>query len=173
MGSAVMTTLGSGTFTASTASGDNGSGLSLFEFYDSGDETTAPLVRNISLRGQTAPGAWVLTAGFVLGGNGPLRILIRGLGPALAQFGLADAVSDPRLALYVGGLTTPLAENEDWAGGAEVTEAARRVGAFALPASSRDAALVAVLEPGAYSVQLTTAVNATGTGMVEIYVLDF
>jgi hypothetical protein len=166
-GSAVTASIGTGTFMATTTSGDGGSGLSLFEFYDTGGEASAPLVRNISLRGQTGPGALVLTAGFVLRGNGPLRLLIRGLGPALVQFGVGDAVADPRLALYGSGLNTPLLENDDWAG-----EAARQAGAFALPTGSRDAALVATLEAGVYSAQLLAAGSATGTGMIEIFVLE-
>jgi hypothetical protein len=129
-------------------------------------------VRNISLRGQTGPGALVLTAGFVLRGNGPLRLLIRGLGPALVQFGVGDAVADPRLALYGSGLNTPLLENDDWAGEAALGEAARQVGAFTLPADSRDAAVIATLEAGVYAAQLIAPGGTTGTGMIEIFVLE-
>jgi hypothetical protein len=40
-----------------------------------------------------------------------------------------------------------------------------------LPAGSRDAAVLLALEPGAYTVQLTSVSGATGTAMIEIYVV--
>jgi hypothetical protein len=64
-----------------------------------------------------------------------------------------------------------LAGNDGWAGSAEAATAALRAGAFALPPTSRDAALVVSLAPGSYTVQLTGAGNSSGTGLIEIYAL--
>ena len=44
-----------------------------------------------------------------------------------------------------------------------------RVGAFSLTSGSADAALVATLPPGAYTVGIRGAGTSTGIGMVEIY----
>ena len=41
-----------------------------------------------------------LVLGFVLRGSGQRTLLMRGAGPALAQFHVASPLPDPRLALY-------------------------------------------------------------------------
>ena len=46
---------------------------------------------------------------------------------------------------------------------------ARQTGAFPLKPDSADAALLATLEPGAYSVIISGADNGTGNFLVEIY----
>jgi hypothetical protein len=170
LGSALAPSLSSGSYTAATSSGDGQSGLSLFEFYDTGTGSVPPLVRNLSIRGQTAPGAAALTAGFVLSGNGPRRILIRGLGPALAGFGVAEAVTDPQLELRFGAII--IARNSGWDGATDLATASRTAGAFALSPTSRDSAVLLTLEPGAYTAQLSSVSGATGAAMIEIYVVD-
>ena len=169
MGSALAPTLGRGSFTAVTSTGDGQAGVSLFELYDTASTSAPPLLRNLAIRGQTAPGAEVLTAGFVIAGNGPLRLLIRAVGPALGSFGVNDAVADPILQVFAGGARGPLATNDQWEGDAAVAAAASAVQAFPLAPGSRDAALLLTLEPGTYTVQLVAARNATGNGLLEIY----
>jgi hypothetical protein len=43
------------------------------------------------------------------------------------------------------------------------------VGAFGLPAASRDAAVLTSLTPGSYTVQVSGVGGATGEALVEIY----
>jgi hypothetical protein len=43
------------------------------------------------------------------------------------------------------------------------------VGAFALPAGSRDAAVELTLAPGGYTVHVSPATGATGEVLIEIY----
>jgi hypothetical protein len=169
LGAALTPILGSANYTAVTTSGDGTTGLSLFEFYDTAADGAASLVRNLAIRGNTAPGAAVLTAGFVIAGNGPMRLLVRAVGPTLAAFGLSGVVTDPRLDVFSGGAIA-FVTNSGW-GNAALADAARRAGAFALPANSRDAAVLMTLEPGAYTAQLASVSGATGIGMIEIYVL--
>lgn len=171
-GSALTPVLGAGAFTAMTSSGDASGGVTLFEFYDTGDENSAPLVRNFSIRGQTAPGAAVLTAGFVVAGNGPLRLLVRGVGPSLGAFGVAGTIADPRITVFAGGWSSPLASDEGGAGDAAMAAIARAAGAFAIPAGNRDAALILTLDPGTCTVQLSSTTGASGTAMIEIYALE-
>jgi hypothetical protein len=54
---------------------------------------------------------------------------------------------------------------------AAITAAGNSVGAFALPANSRDAALVATLAPGNYTVEVTGVGGTTGVALVEVYEL--
>lgn len=167
---ALLLALPAGSYTAHTASGDDRSGLALFEFYDAADATAPPALANASILARTAPGADALIAGFVISGNGPVQLLIRGLGPALTRFGITDALADPRLDLFAG---RPLrATNAAWTGDPTLTAAARSAGAFPLSATSRDSALLLTLEPGAYTTQLSSASGQTGTAMIELYVLD-
>jgi hypothetical protein len=48
---------------------------------------------------------------------------------------------------------------------------AAAVGAFALPAGSRDAAIVATLPAGSYTAIVSGVGNTAGTALVELYVV--
>lgn len=125
---------------------------------------------NLSTRAAMAPGG-VMIAGFVMEGSGPKAYLVRGVGPALAVFGVADFMADPRLDLFAG--RTLLRVNDNWQ---EVTtpsfgtaDVAAGVGAFPLPEGSRDAALVLTLDPGLYTAQVRGADGGGGVALVEVY----
>lgn len=129
---------------------------------------------NISTRGYVGSGGDILIPGFVIAGNGAKRLLIRAAGPALSQFGVSGVLADPQLAVFKD--STQLFSNDNWsadaANVATVTSAGTAVGAFALAAGSKDAALVTSLEPGAYTIQVSGVGNTTGTAIVEVYDLD-
>jgi hypothetical protein len=74
-------------------------------------------------------------------------------------------LADPTITLYRGN--TALATNDNWSAADAPTMAA--VGAFALTAGSRDAALVTTLPAGAYSAIVSGVGNTTGTALVELY----
>jgi hypothetical protein len=76
-------------------------------------------------------------------------------------------VADPRLALFAG--TTKINESDDWGGTSTLTAAMAQVGAFAIPAASKDAALLATLQPGSYSVQVSAPAGAGGLVIAEVY----
>jgi len=147
-----------------------GTGTVIAEVYDATPTasfaTITPRLLNVSVRKHLGTG---LTAGFVLGGSAPTKVLIRAVGPGLAAFGVPGTVVDPQLTLF-NDKSVKLAENNDWLGTAELTAAFASVGAFALPAAtSKDAALVVTLPPGNYSVLVTGVANTTGVALVEIY----
>jgi pectate lyase len=127
---------------------------------------------NLSARGFTGAGGETLTAGFVVAGESPKRLLVRGAGPALTGLGVPAAVGQLRLDLFRNN--TLIATNDRWDGGADaaaVGQVTQSVGAFAFPAGSRDAALLLMLEPGNYTAQVVPTGPATGGGttLVEIY----
>ena len=109
-----------------------------------------------------------ITAGFVVAGGGEKRVLARAVGPGLGAFGVVGAAADPRLTLYAG--EREIGANDNWGGGAELTAASAQAGAFGLASNSRDAALVASLPAGNYTVRVETGA-ATGTVLVEVYEL--
>jgi hypothetical protein len=144
------------------------SGTVLAELYDTnpGQAVIFPTPRlvNVSVLKKLGSG---LTAGFVIGGTGPLTVLIRAVGPSLAPFGVADPVSDPALSLKNSEGDT-LATNDNWQSADSPTMS--KFGAFTLPVGSKDAALVTPLLPGNYTVQVTASgANATGAVLVEVY----
>lgn len=110
-----------------------------------------------------------LIAGFVVAGSAPKQMLIRAIGPALSAYGVSAPLTNPKLQVFSGG--TVVAENEDWGTAAGVSTTAASVGAFALPAGSRDAAVVVSLAPGAYTAQVGDN-GGDGIGLVEVYDAD-
>lgn len=182
--SALTASLTPGAYTAVVTGGDT-NGVALIEIYDASADAavgTQQLI-NISTRGFVESGEGGLIAGFVITGNAPKRVLIRGVGPGLARFGVAGTVSDPTLRLLASGSTTVVAQNDNWATAqpvtgsqaaataAEISAAATATGAFALEAGSRDAAIVTTLLPGQYSAVVSGSDNATGAALVEVYEL--
>jgi uncharacterized protein YjdB len=168
---AILTTLAPGGYTAhiSDLSG-TGTGVALAEIYDASVNPTAEYQRLISIasRGTVTPGDGALIGGFVVTGNAPKTLLIRGIGPALTAFGVAGALADPVLTIYQDG--EAIATNAGWANRAEITTAAMQAGAFALAAGTRDAALLVTLKPGSYTAQVKAAqVTSSGVALIEIY----
>ncbi len=107
--------------------------------------------------------------GFVLGGTATRHVLVRAIGPTLEAFGVPDALSRPSLRLYRG--SEVLASNDHWskADARQLSGVFARTGAFLLPASSRDAALVFPLAPGAYTLEATGLGGGIGTVLIEAY----
>ena len=146
-------------------------GAVIAEVYDAtpaaSSTAATPRLLNVSVRKHLGTG---LTAGFVVGGASSARVLIRVVGPGLAAFGVPDTVVDPQLVLF-NAQSVQIDTNNDWANAAAITTAGNSVGAFPLPANSRDAALVATLPPGNYSVRASGVNNTSGVALVEVYEL--
>ena len=175
---ALLVTLPPGGYTiqvAGVGTGTATSGVALVEVYEA-DATPSTLV-NLSCRARVGTGADVLAAGFVIRGTAPRRLLIRGVGPTLAGFGVAGTLADPKLEIIRQGETSPLATNDNWStpvspltsGAAELNAAFTSVGAFALTTNSRDAALIVTLPPGTYTAQVSGLNNTVGVAIVEVY----
>lgn len=124
---------------------------------------------NLSVLAPCGPGNQVLTLGFVSGaGSGTEPILVRGVGPSLAAFGVPNIAPDPYLTLFSG--QSAIGSNDNWGvNQGAVAAADSATGAFALAnPGSLDAALVASVAPGAYTVQI--GVNgAAGNVLGEVY----
>lgn len=126
---------------------------------------------NLSVRGVVLGRSRPLIAGLVI--RDPLSqglpLVVRGVGPTLGQFGISSAMRDPEVLTFSPAGVT-LAENNDWGGGATLTTAFARVGAFAyFEPASRDAALLQTPGAGALTVHLQNRVEETGSGLIEVY----
>jgi hypothetical protein len=134
---------------------------------------TGGYLANLSVRTFAGLGDNTLIVGLVVGGSGTSGtkpLLVRGVGPTLAGYGVSGTLGDPKLDFLASGNLTPLASNDDWAGDAQVKNAANAVGAFAFPSdTSKDAALFLNSSNGVYSVKVTGAAASTGIALAEIY----
>ncbi len=169
---ALLATVNQGVYTASIVSPNGTTGVALAEIYDA-DTSSTPAARlvNVSARMNVSGGQGALIAGLVIEGNIPQTVLIRGDGPVLATFGVTGVLADPQIALFSGG--AQVASNAGWTAGsspsAQISAASAQVGAFPLPSGSKDSALLVTLQPGAYTVQVSSVSGATGVALVEIY----
>ncbi|MCX6951531.1 MAG: PQQ-binding-like beta-propeller repeat protein, partial [Verrucomicrobia bacterium] len=153
-------------------SGTGASGLALVEVYDADLASDATRLINLSTRGPVGTGGNVLTLGFVITGPAPLRVLLRAIGPALGGLGVPGALARPTLTLFRD--QTSLATNTGWStagNSADLRGAFAAAGAFALPNTSADSALLATLAPGAYTLQIAGVGGTTGEALGEIYSL--
>lgn len=172
--SALVATAVGGSYTAQLASADATTGTALAEIYDgsSGFTVSTPRLVNVSARTDVGGAAGVLIAGFVIAGPTAKTVLIRGIGPSLASFGIRNGLADPQLTLFRDGAL--VAANDNWydaPNAVAMAATAVQVGAFSLPPSSRDAALLLSLPAGNYTAQVSEAggTNNGGNALVEVY----
>lgn len=118
-------------------------------------------LKNLSTRGRVGTGDEAMIAGFIVKG-GRLPVLIRGIGPSLAAFGILGVMNDPQLQLYSGA--TPIASNDDWRDSQE----AEILATGKAPGDNRESAIVIELDEGAYTAIMTGVGGTTGIGLVEI-----
>jgi hypothetical protein len=128
----------------------------------------ASRIANISARTLAASGDRTLVAGFVVGGSGGKPLLLRAVGPTLANFGVASPLADPSLAVQ-NRLNTTVASNNDWGSTTALVALASQVGAFPLTPGSRDAAVAVSLAAGTYTAVIGGAATTPGTALIEIY----
>ena len=123
---------------------------------------------NIATRLQIQGGDNVLVAGFIITGpsGSSKKILIRGLGPSLANLGVPGAIADPLLELHAPDGSTVV--NDNWQ---QAPNAADMPPAFA-PSNSLESAIYTTLSPGTYTAVLKGAHGETGIGLVEVYDFD-
>jgi hypothetical protein len=131
---------------------------------------------NISTRSFVQTGEHVMIGGFIVQGSGPKRVIIRAIGPELTQFGIPDALTNPRLELHnrTGAL---IASNDDWQttilGGVIITNQVNDIQNSGLgPTVASESAIIADLQPGNYTAIVSGVNNTTGVGLVEVYDLN-
>ena len=139
-------------------------------------QTTNPgRLVNLSVLTLDGSGSQMLTLGFVTGGSGTSgdqSLLVRGNGPALTAFNIANVLPDPTLTLYSG--TKAINQNTGWgtslSNQIQVLSADAATGAFVVTNSaSADSAFVVGLSPASYSVQVSSKTGVTGMALAEVY----
>jgi hypothetical protein len=109
----------------------------------------------------------VLIAGFIVQGSGNKRLIVRGIGPSLGDFGVADSLQDPTLELHAGGAL--IASNDNWP---DNGNAAEIITTGLAPTNLKESALLVTIPPSDYTAVLRGINNSTGVGLIEVYDLD-
>ncbi len=158
--------------------GRTGNGLlEIYRVPNPGALLTEARLTNLSLRAFAGQGDATATAGFVIEDplhfNRSLRVLLRVVGPRLADFGVSHPLTDPVLELHnaAGEVIRTIDDWSDNADPAALTATMASVGAFALSEGSADAAVVLDLPAGAYTLTATSKGDDTGMVLLEIYLL--
>lgn len=166
-------TMGNRGYTVRIGSTDNTGGIAIAEIYDPEAADSGKTLINVSARGYSGSGADALVPGFVVGGTGPKRMLIRVVGPTLAGFGVTDTMPNPQLSVIPLGQNFEVAINDNWNGDAELLSAFATSGAFSfISTDSLDAAVVVTLPPGGYTVRIESGDGTYGEVLVEAYDLE-
>ena len=131
--------------------------------------TATPLAKavNISTRVFVGIGERVSIAGFIVTGDVPKRILIRGIGPSLAANGVPSPLPDPALALF-DGAGKQVRLNNNW----RDSQPDEIMATGLPPQNNLESAIVAALPAGHFTAVLTGNNGMTGNGLVEIYDLE-
>jgi acetyl esterase/lipase len=161
----INASLPAGNYTAVLRGEGGTTGVALCEVYDL--STTQSSVRNISTRGDVGLGDDVMIGGFIIGGTAPTKVIVRALGPSLTAAGISGALADPVLELHdsAGSL---IFRNDNWRTDQEQEIIATTVP----PTDDRESAIVATLQPGAYTAIVGGANNTAGVALVEVYALS-
>jgi kumamolisin len=181
--SALVLTLPVGSYTVEVSGAGSTSGVALAEVYEL-DGASPEVLQNISSRSFVGTGSQAAIPGFVVSGSEPAKLLIRGIGPGLNQFGLTGTLAQPSLSVY-DQTDALIVSNAGWgqpltAGSSGVAATFRAAtasdmqsaGAFALTAGSADSAVVVTLPPGSYTAVVSGIGGTTGTALAEVYEIN-
>jgi len=124
----------------------------------------AAFFQNLSARAHVFTGERILIAGLIIEGTENKAVLIRGLGPTLASFGVPAPLANPTLSLYdhTGAL---IAANDNW----KATQQTQIQATGLAPPNDFEAAILISLPPGAYTAFLQGKAMTTGIGLSEVY----
>jgi hypothetical protein len=105
-----------------------------------------------------------MIAGFIITGVTNKAVILRGMGPSLAAFGISGVLLDPVLELHApnGSLITM---NDNW----KDTQRSQIEGTVFQPGDDRESVIFSTLVPAAYTAILSGKNNTSGVGLIEVY----
>jgi N-acetylneuraminic acid mutarotase len=163
--SGIVASVSPAAYTAILAGKNGGTGVALVEIYDTNSSADSQLA-NISTRGFVLTGNNVMIGGFVLGGANNTHVVVRGLGPSLAQFGLSPVLDDPTLELRDSNGAL-LVSNDNWQD--DPVSAAQLTARGLAPTNPAESGILVSQYPGAFTAILAGKNGGTGIGLVEVY----
>jgi plastocyanin len=162
--SAILITLDPGSYTAILRGNAGGIGVGLIDAFDL-DPTADSTFANISTRGFVETADKVMIGGFILGGGGgSATIVVRAIGPSLAQFGVNDVLADPTLEVRdKDGNVIKFDDNWKDSQQLEIEAAGKE------PENELESAILLTLLPGSYTAIVAGKDGTTGVALVEVY----
>ena len=121
---------------------------------------------NISTRVRVRGGDDVMIGGFIIEGDTNKDIVVRALGPSLANLGVPGVLADPTLEVYDSDGVL-VQQNDNW-----TTLPSGTVPAGFEPSNPAEAVVVASLAPGSYTAVLRSADGTEGNALCELYDLS-
>lgn len=161
--SAIYTCLPAGAYTALVRGVGETTGIGIVEVFDA--DLGTPYLENISTRAPVNTGAKQAIGGFIIDGDQPKQVLIRGRGPSVGAPDGVVRLADPRVRLIDSEGTT-LIENDNWG---DATNAADISASGLAPPNAAEAAILTTLDPGIYTAIVNGVGGTSGVGIVEVY----
>src|SRR5207245_4037512 len=124
---------------------------------------------NISTRGVVETSDNVMIGGFIVQGDMPATVIVRAIGPSLAQYGITNALQDPTLELHDQSTGAVIASNDNWMDAPNKQEI---INSGHAPSNSLESAILTSLAPGAYTAIVRGQNGTTGLALVEAFVLQ-
>jgi hypothetical protein len=163
--SAIVVTLSQGAYTTIVRGNNNTTGVALVEAFDLDWGVDAKLA-NISTRGFVQTGENVMIGGTIVRGSADSTVLIRAIGPSLANLGVPNVLPDPTLELHDGNGAL-MNSNDNWRDTQQAEIEARGLA----PTNDLESAILATLSPGGYTAIVRGKNDTTGVAVVEAYEL--
>jgi hypothetical protein len=163
--SALYGVISPGAYTVIVRERNDSGGIGLFEVYDL-ERTVDSKLGNVATRGFVDTGDNVMIGGTIILGDASARVLLRAIGPSLANFGVSNALADPRLELHDGNGAL-IGSNDNWRSDHESEIIATGIP----PTNDLESAILQTLPPGAYTAIVAGHNNLTGVALVEAYQL--
>ena len=109
----------------------------------------------------------VMIGGLIITGSGQKNVVVRAIGPSLAQHGITNPLADPTLELHNGNGAL-IAFNDNW----KDTQQAQIQATGLAPTNDKESAIVRTLAPGNYTAIVRGKNNTIGVALVEVYGLN-
>jgi hypothetical protein len=152
------------------------SGLITSFFIDDITMLAAPPVTarltNISTRAQVLTGNDVMIAGFIIGGSTAKTVVVSVAGPSLSNFGITNPLANPTLTLVRSSDQSVLGTNDNWQAQGKPADAAAIQASGFQPSNALEPAIIATLDPGAYTAIVQGVSGGTGVGLVGVFEVD-
>lgn len=166
----ISTTLDAGTYRILANSATSSTELGDYTLTTTGPEGSSPAAAtrlvNISTRASVQTGDGVTIGGLIIEGSQDKTVVIRAIGPDLANRGVNGVLLDTQLQLFSG--SDLIDSNDDWNTHSRKDEIPDNL----VPAFQLESVIVATLAPGAYTAIVRGAGESSGVGLVEIFETD-
>ena len=162
--------------TITRTAGDGEEGVAIDGLQATVAASPRAILGDISTRTLVQTGNNVMIGGFIVEGTGPKRVIIRAIGPELTQYGIADALANPRLELH-NGAGALIGSNDNWQttifGGIITSNQVSDIqNSGHVPTAAGESAIIADLQPGNYTAIVRGVNDTAGVALVEVYDLS-